>query len=202
MYNIYLAILLSKEYYDKYYKYISIPKDQQEMNKVLGTIITLHKITEGDLTVDEVELNFYSTTEIKDKDKSTYEGIFNAIRNTSVSKEVIASSLAGIKERAVAGELAIAAFGVAEGQRPKSDLDLLYKELSNTQVAGVNQSISYRKTMISIVNRECISLVSSNYSIRKGIIMRISAYKNSISSRTIRANSYLISDKTVIAVRR
>jgi len=133
MYNIYLKLLLNNSLYKEYINYIQIPQDHIEINKILKSIVYLQETYNKDITIDDVELHFFANNEIKEKEIPTYKELFNDIRNTSFSEEIIRDSLSTIKTRITAGKLAISAFNMAEGQGNLSDISTLYQELLSPQ---------------------------------------------------------------------
>lgn len=137
MYNIYLKLLLNYNLYKEYINYIQIPQDHIEVNKILTSIIYLQETYNKDITIDDVELHFFANNEIKDKEIPTYKELFNAIRNTFYTEEIIRDSLFAIKTRVTAGKLALSAFNLAEGQGRLEDLSTLYQELISPQAEEV-----------------------------------------------------------------
>jgi KaiC/GvpD/RAD55 family RecA-like ATPase len=133
MYNIYLKLLLNYSLYKEYINYIQIPKDHIEVTKILASIIYLQETYNKDISIDEVELHFFANNEIKDKEIPTYKELFNAIRNTFYTEEILRDSLFAIKTRVTAGKLALSAFNLAEGQGRIEDLSTLYEELISPQ---------------------------------------------------------------------
>jgi len=123
--------------YKEYINYIQIPKDHIEVTKILTSIIYLQETYNKDITIDDVELHFFANNEIKDKEIPTYKELFNAIRNTFYTEEIIRDSLFAIKTRVTAGKLALSAFNLAEGQGRLEDLSTLYQELISPQAEEV-----------------------------------------------------------------
>lgn len=137
MYIQYLKILLNKEYFNKYSRFIKIPEDNKEINKVLGTIIKLHETVETDLTVDDV----FITLNLAGETSDVYKDICDGIRHTELSESVISTVLSTLKERSLAESIAGTAFRVATGQESRESLDLLYQEFNNNQ--GIEEETNF-----------------------------------------------------------
>lgn len=129
-----LKVLLLKENYNKFFEYVFKNLTlEKELKLILEALKELYeKFPEvQEFNLDELQIYFFANNNIKEKDKGVYESIFSNCRGLSVSEAVLESVLSSLYTKARAGELAIAAMEVAEGQRPVEDLSQFYTDLNN-----------------------------------------------------------------------
>lgn len=134
--NIYIKILLIKEYKERYQKYLSLHKDNKEIVCILQTIELLYNNFPEKLefSVDELELFFFTNIVIKPSEVELYKAIFTDLKGITLSDEIIRDSLLTLKQKAIAEELARTSFEVVTGQRSIDDIRRVYEQFDNIQV--------------------------------------------------------------------
>lgn len=139
-----MRIYLHNYYHKRYgsiWKNLPIAK---ELQLLLETTVTFFEsFPEKELlSVEEFELYFFANTVIKDKDIDLYKKILNDLRTIELDEAIVSQTLSSIKTRAIAGELSIASFGLAEGSKSLEDIHRIYERFDHVQ-EGVEEKESF-----------------------------------------------------------
>lgn len=124
-----LMLLRQLVVYDKYkiyHKYVNKEKLKDTYKEIYNIYVTLQEYYNKypkDLTIDELELFFYSQRPaLRDKDKELYQDLFNQIRDSEVQTELIEEILTQVKQRQEAFDLSTLAYDVSQGKAKFIDL--------------------------------------------------------------------------------
>ena len=117
---------LNKDAYNKYNRYINklkLKETYKEVYNIYTTLEEYHKIQSTDLTVDTLEVFFYSERPfLKEKEKEVYVNLFNQIRTSNIDNEIVTNVVTQIKQRQEAFDLSTLAYEVSQGKRKFIDL--------------------------------------------------------------------------------
>ena len=169
-----INILLTKTNYGNYFSYIlNNIVLEKELKEIINCISEMyeHFSSAESFTIDEIQMYFYTNRSIREKDKPAYDALFQQSRGLSVSEEILQSVLSSLSQKAAAGELAMAAMAVAEGQRPVDDLRPLYEKLDTV---SIESSSNFVNDDLEVLYSETVS--------NPGLRWRLNALNRSLGS--------------------
>lgn len=121
-----IKLLLDYNIYNTYSNYINKEKLQDTYREIYNIYITLeiyYTRYQTNLSIDDLEIFFYSQRPaLKEKEKSIYEVLFNQIRTSEASTELVTDVLTQLKQRQEAFDLSTLAYEVSQGKRKFIDL--------------------------------------------------------------------------------
>jgi replicative DNA helicase len=118
--------LLQYNNYIQYNKYIDktkIKEIHKEIHNIYITLEDYYLTYKQDITVDELELFFYSQRPyLKETDKAIYNNLFNQLRTSEAQAELVTEVLKQLKQRQEAFALSSLAYDVSQGKAKFIDL--------------------------------------------------------------------------------
>ena len=121
-----LKYILDINIYNTYNKYINkekLKENNREIYNVYTTVDEYYSKYNKSISLDELEVFFYSQRPaLRDKDKEVYINIFNQLRTSEVSTELVTEVLTQLKQRQEAFDLSTLAYEVSQGKRKFIDL--------------------------------------------------------------------------------
>src|ERR1700743_1057089 len=111
-----IQILLNKEIYNKYNSYINrkeFKENNRELSFILGVVDELHQSVEGNISVDELEVVFW--TSLPEASHDVYDGLFTDLRAMDISDAVAEHVFAAMARKKAAIALSEASFELSQG---------------------------------------------------------------------------------------
>lgn len=126
--------LLSWSAFQRYQRYVKIPKEFKETTSLWHSLQALHKTyPDTDKSVDELEAMLYSSyPNLRQPEREAFANLFTQLRSLEVRPEILSELLSEVSRRGLAREVAMAAFEVSEGRRPFAEVEALVQSGSKS----------------------------------------------------------------------
>lgn len=133
-----VKIYLHKVYLESYGTLWSEVQVGKEIELLLNTIVEMYEKypTKGTITPEELELYLFANKQIKEKEKELFKELFIQLGKIELNDQIINDALCTIKRKQIAGQLAIEAFGMADGKESFESVRDLYQKLDNLSSEG------------------------------------------------------------------
>ena len=141
-----LKLLLKKEPYQQYRRFVKIPPDLREIKTLYYALDTLHsKYPENDKSLDDLTAMVYACyPNMKSIEREAIDGLLVSIKTSEVSEDLLIDLVGLLQTRAVAAELALAALEVAEGRRDAGTLSSIYEKITQpSEVSSLNDEETF-----------------------------------------------------------
>jgi hypothetical protein len=153
-----LNILLYKDIYNKYYKYIINYKIN---NKELLTLVEFIKLLyeafpeKESFTVDDFEIFFKSKNlGLTEKKYVVFNDIFNSLRSNPSDREIAQELLKAYKRQQVLSQISLTAFDVQNGSKPLTDLSALLSEIDTPIETETSEQLFVTNDLAELVDKQ------------------------------------------------
>lgn len=163
-----LKVLLNKENYLTYRKYIKIAKQDTELF-YLYSILDLHIQNYDIITIDDFKL--LALVNVDPRDIQKYSDIIDTLRTVDVSQTIVEDILKLYKEKTLAHEIALKAISVTEG---KSNFDSLLNIIEKPDNIEIENEIEFVSTDLQDLY--------TNHVQKRGLRWRLNTLNKSVGS--------------------
>lgn len=120
---------------------MAIPKELKELALLHHALHSLHKkYPDGVKTIDELEAQVYTSyPQMRSVEKDAIATLIHQLRQVEIRPEILEELLRAVQTRAMARNLAMAAFEVSEGRSNPNELSLLTAQIED---ANINEQLT------------------------------------------------------------
>lgn len=133
-----LYILLNKDIYGKYYKYLPIDyikESYKELYEIFNSLVSAHAKVDGDLTLDTLHAVFVDDhPRLSVSDRALYDKVFEIVAAARPNVDTITSLLLQSKRKALLHNIALAAFEAAASGEVSESFKAAVEELQTTEI--------------------------------------------------------------------